>query len=82
MPDIVSLTLRAPVSELIEVEALTPSRVADLSEAEIAALPVWAGSRQAAVGDFFTVKGERVSRMQVEGDLRNVDGLGAGCAGG
>ena len=82
MPDVVALTLRASVSESIEVEALIPNRVADLSEAEIAALPVWAGSRQAAVGDFFTVKGERVPRLQIEGDLRHVDGLGAGCAGG
>ena len=82
MSDIIRVTLRSALDQPIEVEGLTPDRTAALSEAAIAALPVFAGSRRAAVGDFFTVQGERSDRIQIEGDLRHVDGLGAGTAGG
>ena len=78
MSDIVRLTLRAATEQPIEIDGLTPDRTANLSNAEIAAIAVLAGSRHAAVGDFFTVEGERSDRLQIEGDLRNVDGLGAG----
>ena len=80
MPDGVRLSLRGPLTDLIEIDGLTPDRVAGLSTAEIAALPVMVGSRRASVGDFFTVTGERSDRVQVDGDLRNIDGLGAGTA--
>jgi formylmethanofuran dehydrogenase subunit C len=80
MPDLVRLSLRAPLTDPIEIEGLTPDRVANLSEAEIAAAPVWFGSRRASLGDFFDVKGERAGRIHIEGDLRQVDGLGAACA--
>src|SRR5688500_15523460 len=82
MPDGIRLSLRGPLTDLIEIDGLTPDRAAGLSTAEIAALPGMVGSRRASVGDFFTVTGERSDRVQVEGDLRNVDGLGAGTAGG
>jgi len=76
--DIIRLVLRASIDQPIETDGLTPDRTAALSERDIAALPVLIGSRRAALGDFFTVDGERSDRLQVEGDLRNVDGLGAG----
>jgi formylmethanofuran dehydrogenase subunit C len=82
MSDIVRLTLRTVLDQSIEIDGLTPDRLARLEEAEIAALPVVVGSRRAAVGDFFAVHGARAERVQVEGDLRNVHGLGAGTAGG
>lgn len=79
---IIRLRLRSSINEPIEIDGLTPDRTANLSNAEIAALTVRAGSRRAAVGDFFTVEGERSDRLHIEGDLRNVDGLGAGSASG
>ena len=82
MSDSVRLTLRTALDQSIEIAGLTPDRVATLSEAEIAGLPVLAGARRASLGDFFTVSGERSDRLHVEGDLRRVDGLGAGTAGG
>jgi formylmethanofuran dehydrogenase subunit C len=82
MPDGIRLSLRGPLTDLIEIDGLTPDRTAGLSAVDIAALPVMIGSRRASVGDFFSVTGERSDRVQVEGDLRNVDGLGAGTAGG
>ena len=78
----VRLALRTAIDQSIEIDGLTPDRVATLSEAEIAGLPVITGSRRAVLGDFFTVSGERSARLQIEGDLHRVDGLGAGTAGG
>lgn len=78
----IRLTLRASIDQPIEIEGLTPDRTTMLSQADIAAMPVQVGSRRAAIGDFFTVQGERSDRIQIEGDLRNVDGIGAGMASG
>ena len=74
--DVIRLTLRGSIDQPVEIDGLTPDRTATLSEAEIATLPVFIGSRRAAVGDFFVVDGERSDRLHIEGDLRNVDGLG------
>jgi formylmethanofuran dehydrogenase subunit C len=78
----VTLTLRAPVEERVELEGVTPDRLADLDERDIAALPVWVGRRQAALGDLFDVRGGRSARVRVGGDLARVDGLAAGTSGG
>ena len=82
MPDVVRLTLRGAIDQPVELDGLTPDRTANLSASEIAALPVLVGVRRASVGDFFTVEGERSDHLHIEGDLRNVDGLGAGTASG
>ena len=82
MSEAVRLTLRTTINQPIEIDGLTPDRVATLSEPEIAGLPVLAGSGRATLGDFFTIQGERSDRLHIEGDLRNVDGIGAGTAGG
>ena len=75
--DRIRLTLRRPIDEPIEIDGLTPDRTATLSAVEIATVPVFVGSRRAALGDFFVVDGERSERLHIAGDLRNVDGLGA-----
>lgn len=83
MPDsIVRLTLRAPIDHPIEIDGVTPDRTAHLAAREIAALPVFAGSHRATIGDFFEIHGERADRLHIEGDLRNVDGVGAAMTGG
>lgn len=82
MSDAVTLTLRAPLAEPIEAECVRADRFAALDEREIAALPVWLGRRQARLGDFFEVRGARTARVRIAGDVRRVDGLGAGMTGG
>ena len=82
MSDAVTLSLRAPLSEPLDVEGVTADRVAALSEREIAGLPVRLCAREARLGDFFDVRGGRSARMRVEGALAQVNGLGAGMAGG
>jgi formylmethanofuran dehydrogenase subunit C len=80
--DVVTLSSRTRLDAPLEVEGVAADRFAGLSEREIAETPVWLGSRQAALGDFFHVRGERSARVRVEGALENVDGLAAGTAGG
>ena len=63
MSAVVALELRAPVDGVVETDGVTPDRFAALGEREIAALPVWAGTRQGALGDFFKVRGERSARV-------------------
>jgi len=78
----VELHLRAPLTERIEVAGVTPDRCAACSEYDIAALPAWFGSKQVRLGDLFDVRGGHADRVVVQGDLRLVDGLGEGTAGG
>jgi formylmethanofuran dehydrogenase subunit C len=75
MSETIALTLRRELGETIEVDGLTPDRLSTLSEAEVSALPVWVGRQPAAIGDFFTVRGERAARVWIEGDLRRVRGV-------
>ena len=82
MSDTITLTLRAELRETIDVDGLTPDRLSSLGESEIGALPVWVGRRQAAVGDFFNVRGERALRVAIEGDLRRAHGVAQGMSAG
>jgi len=80
--DAVSLTLRAPLTARLDLSGVTPSRCAELSARDIAALPVWLGGVQGSVGDLFDVRGERAARVEIEGDLGNASGVGARMTGG
>jgi formylmethanofuran dehydrogenase subunit C len=76
--DAVTLTLRSQLQEHLDFDGILPERLAGLAEREIAMLPVWLGGRQAALGDLFTVRGERAMHLRFEGDLARVGRLGAG----
>jgi formylmethanofuran dehydrogenase subunit C len=78
----IALVLRAPLQTALEVDGVTANRFAGLAEREIAALPVWVGARLAELGEFFSVRGQRSTRVRVEGALANVHGLAAFTAGG
>ena len=82
MSEIVTLSRRGTLDGPLEVDGVTADRFAGLAEREIAALPVWLGAGAARLGDFFDVRGERSSRVRIEGDVALVHGLGAGMAGG
>lgn len=62
----------------LEAESVTPDRLAGLSEADIAALPVHHGNQQSTIGDFFSVSGNGNSEIQIEGDLTRVKLIGSG----
>lgn len=82
MSDAVVLALRARLEGPLDMSGVTPDRCAALSRSEIAALEVWVGGTRAAVGELFDIRGERALRLEIEGDLRDVHGLGAGTAAG
>ena len=68
------LTLRAASPIPIEVDGLTPERVANLSAAEVAKLPVQRGNRAEPLGEFFdvTVEGESNLHLTFAGETGNV----------
>jgi formylmethanofuran dehydrogenase subunit C len=67
----------------LEAECVAPDRLATLTAAEVAALPVQRGNAAAALGDFFTVTGDPSDgEVTVEGDCRRVKWLGTQMAGG
>jgi formylmethanofuran dehydrogenase subunit C len=67
----------------IEVDGLTPDRLADHSAADVARLVVRADTRPAALGDLFRVRGSCADgRIECRGDFSRVHRLGAGMTGG
>jgi formylmethanofuran dehydrogenase subunit C len=80
--DAIRLTVRARTDARLDLGGVTPDRCAELSAKEIASLPVWLGAMPATVGDVFDVRGERVDRLEIEGDLDTACGVGARMASG
>lgn len=67
----------------IELDALAPDRVAGLSAADVARLPIRADCRAARLGDLFDVAGSAGDgTIECRGDFSRVHRLGAGMAGG
>lgn len=78
MSEVVTLTLRAPLTQVLDFEGILPERTALLTETEIAALPVWLGGQPQTIGNLFAVRGERASHLRIEGDLTRAVRVGAG----
>jgi formylmethanofuran dehydrogenase subunit C len=76
MSDRITLTLRAPLAHPLSASAIAPDRFAALSSQEIAALELWDGRAPIALGDVFTVSGERASSVVLEGDLAQLHDVG------
>jgi formylmethanofuran dehydrogenase subunit C len=73
---------KAPTAIPVEAECLTPERLCGLAAAAIAALPVWQGNQQGAIGDFFAVAGAGGEEIIIDGDIPHVKWLGRSMAGG
>lgn len=82
MSDAIVLAPRAALEQTLEADCIAADRFAGAGAKDIAGLPVWYGGQPAALGDFFTVRGERSARVRIEGPLDRVEGLGSGMAGG
>ncbi|AMV27062.1 Formyltransferase/hydrolase complex Fhc subunit C [Gemmata sp. SH-PL17] len=74
------LTLRASSAIPLEVEGITPDKVAGLSVLEVAKLPIQYGNRSEPLGEFFEVIPDpyRMADLHFSGDTRNVKYIGAG----
>jgi formylmethanofuran dehydrogenase subunit C len=78
MSDEVALILREGHYRAVELDGVTPDRVAALAEPAITALPIRVDGRTAVLGELFRVSGSGVARLRLEGDLRCCHGVGAG----
>src|SRR5437764_2736166 len=72
------LRLRTQPPARLAADALIPERVDGLAPSEVAALTLRCGREKLTVGDVFAVSGEDVQQVAFAGDLRRVDGIGAG----
>jgi formylmethanofuran dehydrogenase subunit C len=82
MTDRVTLTLRAPLEESIEADSIVPTAFVSRGEAEIRALPVWAGRVRRVLADYFDVRGGRSATVRIVGDVRRAHGIATGMAAG
>ena len=62
----------------VEAEVLTVDRLAGLSAAALARLPIVVGNRAEPLGDLFRVEGDGAEEIVVEGDLSRFALVGAG----
>lgn len=74
----VTLTPRAPTAIPVEADCISPDRFSSLSAAEIAALPVWQGNQEGALGDFFRVEGAGGDEIVIAADVPHVKWVGRG----
>ena len=78
----VTLALAQQPEHTLVADCIAADRFASLGAKQIAELPVVHGGRRATLGDFFKVRGERSTTLQIEGDLARVEGIGTAMAGG
>src|SRR5437763_17062473 len=76
MSDRVILTLRAPLERALDADTIAADRFVSLDSQEISALPLWDGRNSVALGDVFSVSGERSQNIVLEGDLTKLHGAG------
>jgi formylmethanofuran dehydrogenase subunit C len=72
-----TLSLRAPPPQRIDLSALTPDRLHGLDAAVIAHTPVQCGNRALAVGDLFTIGAGDPDDLRLAGDCARLDRIGA-----
>lgn len=76
MSDRITLTLRAPLERPLDGDAIAADRLAALDSQEISALRLWDGRNSIALGDVFSVNGDRSQTVVLEGDLAKLQGVG------
>jgi formylmethanofuran dehydrogenase subunit C len=77
-----TLALRTEPPAPVRAAALIPERLRGLAAGTVAALIVPCGRKTVAVGDLFDVSGAGEEELVLTGDLRRIDGIGAGMSGG
>jgi formylmethanofuran dehydrogenase subunit C len=71
------LSLHTKPDVPLEADVICTDKLNGANETAIAALTVFHGNDQTALGDFFTVKGQCDGEIYIEGDLSNVKHLGS-----
>jgi len=73
-----NLTLKEQPTVPLEVEALSPDRLAGLKQDEVRALPVFLGKRQLRLDTLFHIEGNGTDELELRGDLSKVKWIGRG----
>jgi formylmethanofuran dehydrogenase subunit C len=75
---VIRLTLKSEPPVRLAADLLIPERLAALSPKEIERLPLAVGKRQEHVGDWFLVEGGQSDKIEIVGQCRRIDRIGAG----
>lgn len=73
-----TLTLKSPPSQRVDLATLTPDRLQGLRPPAIAKLALQSGNRKVTVGDLFALNGHDVLNLHLRGDCRKFDNIGSG----
>jgi formylmethanofuran dehydrogenase subunit C len=73
-----TLTLKDQPHVPLEAEAISPDRLAGLTNAAVRALPVHLGKRTLRLDELFSVEGEGADEIEIRGDLTKVKWIGRG----
>jgi formylmethanofuran dehydrogenase subunit C len=73
-----TLTLREPPAQRVDMGAFTPDRLAGLSAEEVRRIPLWQGRRQVPAGDLFQVEGTDTQQILIRAESDRLDGIGTG----
>ena len=73
-----TLRLKAPATERINLDGITPAKLAALSSHEIARLNVGVDKGGLALGDAFEISGTSSETLTIEGGSSNLDFVGGG----
>jgi formylmethanofuran dehydrogenase subunit C len=71
------LPSRLPEGVPIDAAALCPDRFAGLDKGRVARLPILVGNRAEALGDLFSIESRDSTTLEIDGDLRRFDRVGA-----
>ncbi|MCU7892755.1 MAG: formylmethanofuran dehydrogenase subunit C [Candidatus Thiodiazotropha sp. (ex Ustalcina ferruginea)] len=72
------LRLRQSIYQRIDMSPFTPQRLADMTLADIARLPLWQGNQLVACGDLFTLSGDNPQDIVIQSDSDRLDEIGSG----
>jgi large subunit ribosomal protein L24 len=77
-----TFSLREHPAQRIDLSGLTPDKLRDLDQKDIAALPLWIGNRQYATCDLFDISGADAQTLVFANACKWLDQIGAGMSGG
>lgn len=73
-----TLTLRNPLRQRLDVSLLTPGYLQTLTVPDIGALPLWLGRQQTTVGELFDIHGDVAPTVVLRNTGDRLDGIGSG----
>lgn len=73
-----TLTLRNPLRQRLDVSLLTPGYLQTLTVPDIGALPLWLGRQQTTVGELFDIHGDVGPTVVLRNTGDRLDGIGSG----